>query len=69
MSKKRKGRNTGSQQRKAVAPAAKKAWEKPNQPAAEAAVLKAAAKEKRRRVKRLHEVTAADDIRYRGPLS
>ena len=28
-----------------------------------------AVQEKRRRVKRLHEITAADDIRYRGPIS
>ena len=28
-----------------------------------------AARNKKRRIKKLHEVTAADDIRYRGPLS
>ena len=30
---------------------------------------KPAAQEKRRRIKKLHEITAADDIRYSGPLS
>lgn len=33
------------------------------------AISKPAAQEKRHRIKKLHEVTAADDIRYRGPLS
>ena len=33
------------------------------------AISKPAPHEKRRRIKKLHEVTAADDIRYRGPLS
>ena len=32
-------------------------------------ISKPVAQEKRRRFKKLHEVTAADDIRYRGPLS
>ena len=69
MSRKRKGKNTGSQQRRAVAPAVKKAPEKPDHPADAAAVVKAAPQDKHRRMKKLHEVTAADDIRYRGPLS
>ena len=33
------------------------------------AISKPAPHEKLRRIKKLHEVTAADDIRYRGPLS
>ena len=69
MSKKRKGKNTGIRQQKTVVSAGKKGLEKPDQPAAEAAVVKAVTQEKRRRIKKLHEVTAADDIRYRGPLS
>ena len=69
MSKKRKRKNTGPQQQRAVAPVAKKAPEKPDQPADRAAVVRPAAQDKRRRIKKLHEITAADDIRYRGPLS
>ena len=69
MSRKRKGKNTGSQQRRTVAPAVKKAPEKPDHPADAAAVVKAAPQDKHRRMKKLHEVTATDDIRYRGPLS
>ena len=69
MSRKQKGKNTGAQPRKTMVPAAKKASEKPKLPTGEANSAKTAAQEKRRRIKRLHEVTAADDIRYRGPLS
>ena len=69
MSRKQKGKSTGPQPRKTAAPAAKKAPEKPDLPAVGASVSKPAMPDKRRRIKRLHEVTAADDIRYRGPLS
>lgn len=69
MSRKRKGKNTVSKQRSTVVPAVKKVMEKPDQPASEATVVKTAAQDNRRRIKRLHEVTAADDIRYCGPLS
>ena len=69
MSRNRKGKNTVSKQRSTVAPAVKKAQVKPDQPADGATVVNAATQDKRRRVKRLHEVTVADDIRYRGPLS
>ena len=69
MSRKQKGKSTGPQPRKTAAPAAKKALEKPDLPAVGASVSKPAMPDKRRRIKRLHEVTAADDIRYRGPLS
>ena len=68
MSRKRKGKNTVSKQLSASAPAVKKASEKPYQPEEETNPVKAAAQNKRR-IKKLHEVTAADDIRYRGPLS
>jgi len=69
MSRNRKGKNTVSKQRSTVVPAVKKVMEKPDQPASEATVVKTAAQDNRRRIKRLHEVTAADDIRYCGPLS
>ena len=69
MSRKQKGKSTGTRQRSTVAPAVKETTVKPDQPAGEAAAVKAAAQDQRRRIKRLHEITAADDIRYRGPLS
>ena len=69
MSKKRKRKSAGSQQQQAVPQAAQKAPVKPDQPVKEAAVVKAVPQDQRRRIKKLHEVTAADDIRYRGPLS
>ena len=68
MSRKRKGKNTVSKQQSAGAPAVKKERVKPDQPAGQTTAVKAAEQNKRR-IKRLHEVTAADDIRYRGPLS
>ena len=69
MNRKQKAKRNASQQRKTVAPAAKKAPEKPDQPADRAAVVRPAAQDKHRRIKKLHEITAADDIRYHGPLS
>ena len=68
MSRKQKGKNTVTQQRKTVVPAAVGASEKPHGPADESGIVQPA-QDQRRRIKRLHEVTAADDIRYRGPLS
>ena len=69
MSRKQKGKSTVTQQRKTAVPAAAGTSEKPDRPADETGVVRPAAQDKRRRIKKLHEVTAADDIRYRGPLS
>ena len=69
MSRKQKRKSNSPQQRKTAAPAAKKASEKPDLPAVGISASKPAVPDKRRRIKRLHELTAADDIRYRGPLS
>ena len=69
MSRKRKGTITASQQQKTVLPDAKQAPKKTIQPAGGAGAAGPEAQNKRRRIKKLHEITAADDIRYRGPLS
>ena len=69
MSRNQKGKAAVTPPRKSDIPSGTGEPEKPDRPADEAGTALPAAQEKRRRIKKLHEVTAADDIRYRGPLS